>query len=80
MVLVVRVDRQGRIVIPKEVRERKKLEGEVEVVEVEEGVLVRSHRREWDRFFANKVGVNWQKALAVSLENVSIDDFLFGVG
>ncbi|MBR7116493.1 MAG: hypothetical protein IKC87_02160 [Clostridia bacterium] len=38
------VDKLGRIVIPKEYRERYKLEKEVEIVATCEGVLVRSAR------------------------------------
>ncbi len=37
MVIRLKVDKQGRIFIPKDIRERKGLKGEVEVVEVEEG-------------------------------------------
>ena len=80
MVISVRVDQQGRIVIPKEVRERKGLKGKVEVIEVEGGVLLRPLRRVWDKVLAEKVKVDWKGALAVSLENFSVDDLLFGVG
>jgi len=78
MVETVTVDPQGRIVIPKEIRERKRLQGEVEIIEVEEGLLLRPSRREWDKVFGEKVKVNWRKALSVSLENISMDDLLFG--
>lgn len=80
MVSHVRVDRQGRIVIPKDVRDRKGLKGEVEVIEVEEGVLLRPPTRRWDELLGKKVRVDWKKALTVSLENFSVDDLLFCVG
>jgi len=78
MVQTVGVDQQGRVVIPKELRERKKLQGEIEIIEVNEGLLLRPLRREWNKIFDNKAKVNWHKALAVSLESISIDDLLFG--
>ena len=39
-------DRLGRIVIPKELRERYKLNGEVEIVATEDGVLLRNKEYE----------------------------------
>ena len=36
------IDRVGRIVIPKELRERYALEGDVELVATKEGVLIKS--------------------------------------
>jgi len=80
MVIRLKVDKQGRILIPKDIRERKGLKGEVEVVEVEEGLLIRPFRKSWDNLFAKKVKVDWSKALTVSLEDVSVDDLLFGEG
>lgn len=80
MVIRLKVDKQGRILIPKDIRERKGLKGEVEVVEVEEGLLIRPFRKGWDNLFAKRVKVDWSKALTVSLEDVSVDDLLFGEG
>ena len=80
MVIRLKVDKQGRILIPKDIRERKGLKSEVEVVEVEEGLLIRPFRKGWDNLFAKKVKVDWSKALMVSLEDVSVDDLLFGEG
>ena len=80
MVIRLKVDKQGRILIPKDIRERKGLKSEVEVVEVEEGLLIRPFRKGWDNLFAKRVKVDWSKALTVSLEDVSVDDLLFSEG
>ena len=74
-----KIDEEGRVVIPKKIRERKKLEGEIELVETNEGVLLRPKTaRNWNRLFENKIRVDWKKALTVSLEDISIDELLFG--
>lgn len=76
---VVKIDRQGRLIIPKTIREKKGLTGEVEIFEVEEGVILKSRKaRTWDSILNDKLKVEWSKALAVSLEGVSVDDLLFG--
>ncbi len=76
---VARIDEQGRVVIPKTIRERRGLTGEVEILEVEEGVVLRPRReRSWDSVLSKKVKVDWSGALVISLENVSVDDLLFG--
>ena len=44
--IVKEIDRVGRIVIPKEFRERLKLESDVEMVMTAEGVLIRNPKYE----------------------------------
>ena len=54
------VDNQGRIVIPKEIRERKGLKGSVEIEETEEGIIIRPPRdlvAKWKKIFENKLKV-----------------------
>ncbi|MBS7250656.1 MAG: AbrB/MazE/SpoVT family DNA-binding domain-containing protein [Candidatus Freyarchaeota archaeon] len=79
MVIKGRIDDQGRIVIPKDVREKWNLKGEVEIVEVEGGVLIRPKKSGWEDFLSRKVKVDWNRAIAVSLEKVSVDELIFGV-
>jgi AbrB family looped-hinge helix DNA binding protein len=54
MVIKARIDEQGRLVIPKDVREKWNLRGEVEMVEVEGGVLIRPKKRWMGRFSIKK--------------------------
>lgn len=76
---MVKVDGQGRLVIPKDIRERRGLTGEVEVLETDEGVVLRPRRaKAWDSVLNGKLRVDWGSALAVSLEKVSVDSLLFG--
>lgn len=75
---VVRMDEQGRLVIPKGIRERKGLTGELEMRETEDGVVLRPRRqRSWDVVLSRKLRVDWSRALSVSLEKRSTDDLLF---
>lgn len=78
MVIKGRVDDQGRLVIPKEVREKWGLKGEVDIVEMGDGVLIRPIKDSWKGFLTKKVIVDWNKAVAVSLEEVSVDELMFG--
>ncbi|MEM2135102.1 MAG: AbrB/MazE/SpoVT family DNA-binding domain-containing protein [Candidatus Jordarchaeaceae archaeon] len=78
MVIKGRIDDQGRIVIPKDVREKWNLKGEVEIVEIEGGVLIRPKKSGWEDFLSRKVKVDWNRAVAVSLESVSVDELIFG--
>jgi|GEM_PF-1670630 len=76
---LVKIDPQGRVVIPKEIRERKGLKGVVEVVETEEGVIIRPLKaKSWKPLFRRRIRVDWDRALAVSLENLNVDDFMLG--
>jgi AbrB family looped-hinge helix DNA binding protein len=75
---VVKIDEQGRLVIPKTIRERRGLEGEIEVLETDEGVLLRPKREgSWEQLLGEKLTVDWSRVLAISLEDVSIDDLIF---
>jgi len=78
MVIKARIDEQGRLVIPKDVREKWNLKGEVEMVEVEGGVLIRPKKGGWEDFLSRKVKVDWSRAVAISLESVSVDELIFG--
>ncbi|MEM3563222.1 MAG: AbrB/MazE/SpoVT family DNA-binding domain-containing protein [Candidatus Freyarchaeota archaeon] len=78
MVIKGRIDDQGRIVIPKDVREKWNLKGEVEIVEIEGGVLIRPKKSGWEDFLSRKVKVDWNRAVAGSLEKVSVDELIFG--
>lgn len=78
MVIKGRVDEQGRLVIPKEIREKWGLKGEVDIVEMNEGVLIRPVKGNWKNFLTKKVKVDWNKAATVSLEGVSVDELMFG--
>ena len=73
-----KIDKQGRVIIPKELREKLDLKGEIEIIETEQGLLIRPLRKSWSKLFSKKVKVDWRRALAVSLENASVDDLLFG--
>lgn len=76
---VARVDRQGRLLIPKSLREKKGLKDEVELVDIEEGIIVRPKRaRSWGDILSRKLKVEWAEALTVSLEKLSLDDLLLG--
>ena len=75
---VVKIDKQGRVVIPKSVRERKGLKGEIELVETDEGIILRPLKaRTWDSVLSKKVSVNWDEAVSVSLDNISMDELLY---
>jgi len=75
---VVKIDDQGRLVIPKTIRERRGLDGEIELLETDEGVLLRPKReRSWEQLLCEKLKVDWSRALSISLEDVSIDDLIF---
>ena len=78
MVIKGRIDNQGRLVIPKDVREKWRLKGEVDIVEVDDGVLIRPRKGGWKDFLSKKVKVDWNRAVAVSLEKVSVDELMFG--
>lgn len=75
---VVKIDDQGRLVIPKTIRERRGFDGEIELLETDEGVLLRPKReRSWEQLLGEKLTVDWSRAISISLEDVSIDDMIF---
>jgi len=76
---VVKIDSQGRIIIPKSLREKKGLNDEVEILEMEEGIILRPKKdKSWDEILSKKIKVDWSNALTVSLESLSIDDIILG--
>ena len=51
---VTKIDEEGRVAIPKKIRERKKLDGEIELVETDDGVstiLCAIHKKSSGRDF-----------------------------
>lgn len=72
-----KIDKQGRVLIPKELREKVGLTGDVEILEVEQGLFLRPLEKSWDILFKKKLSVDWKRAMTVSLEDFSIDDLLF---
>ena len=44
--IIKEIDKQGRIVIPKEIRKRFSLDNEVEIIATNEGVFVRAYKSE----------------------------------
>jgi AbrB family looped-hinge helix DNA binding protein len=72
-----KIDKQGRVLIPKELREKIGLTGEVEILEVDRGIFLRPLEKSWDDLFKTKLKVDWQRAMTVSLEDYSIDDLIF---
>ena len=44
--IIKEIDKQGRIVIPKEIRKRFSLDNEVEIIATSEGVFVRAYKSE----------------------------------
>jgi AbrB family looped-hinge helix DNA binding protein len=76
---VVKIDSQGRVLVPKALRERLGLTDEIELVQVKDGILLRSRKlKTWEQILSEKLKVDWKRAIAVSLEEVSMDDVLFG--
>jgi len=76
---VVRIDPQGRILIPKNIRDKAGLAGEAELVPVRDGILLRPRKPiSWEQFLKDKLKVDWKRALSVSLEGSSVDETLFG--
>lgn len=76
---VVRIDPQGRILIPKNIRDKAGLAGEAELVPVRDGILLRPRKpASWEQFLKDKLKVDWKRALTVSLEGSSVDETLFG--
>ncbi len=70
---VVKVDDQRKLFIPKATWERKRLAGEVEILETENGVVLRP-RRDGGYALNETPNVDWTSALTVSLDRVSFDD------
>jgi AbrB family looped-hinge helix DNA binding protein len=76
---VVKIDSQGRVLVPKALRERLGLTDEIELIQVKDGILLRSRKlKTWQQILSEKLKVDWKQAMAISLEGVSMDDLLFG--
>jgi len=79
MAIRMKIDKVGRIVIPKELRERKKLNEKVELIEVEEGVLIRAvqetAQKTLDDLYKNKLEIKWNKASIGDLSEESLDEY-----
>jgi len=74
-----KIDSQGRVLVPKALRENLGLTGEIELVQVKDGILLRPRKsKSWEQILSEKLKVDWKQAMAVSLEGVSMDDVLFG--
>lgn len=75
----VRIDRQGRVVIPKHLREKFGFDGEVEIIAGDDGVTLRPPKKKnWDVFLKDKLKVDWRRAMTVSLEGLNVDELMFG--
>lgn len=65
--------------MPKDLRERKKLNGKVEPIEVEEVVLIRAVQDEMqkilDDLYKNKVEINWNKTSIGDLSKERLDKY-----
>jgi len=71
---MVRIDDQGRIIIPKEIREKKRLTGEVEIEEVKEGIIIKPKNEiTWNEIFKNKLKIDWNKVQKLDLSEESFD-------
>jgi len=74
VMVMVRIDDQGRIIIPKEIREKKRLTGEVEIEEVKEGIIIKPKNEiTWNEIFKNKLKIDWNKVQKLDLSEESFD-------
>ena len=74
VMVMVKIDDQGRIIIPKEIRERKKLTGDVEIEEVKEGIIIKPKKSlTWKEFFKNKLKIDWKKVQKLDLSEENLD-------
>ena len=75
VMVMVKIDEQGRIIIPKELREKKKLIGEIEIEEIKDGLILRSKKDlTWRDFFKEKLKINWKKTQKLDLSEETLDD------
>ena len=76
--VVVKIDDQGRIIIPKEIRDRKKLNDEVEIKEIDEGIIIKPKKTlKWRDFLRNKLKIDWDKVQKLDLSEKNLDDLWF---
>jgi bifunctional DNA-binding transcriptional regulator/antitoxin component of YhaV-PrlF toxin-antitoxin module len=72
--VMVKIDDQDGIIIPKEIRDRRKLIGEVEIKEIIEGIIIIAKKTlKWKDFFKNKLKINWDKVQKLDLSNENLD-------
>ena len=72
----INIDSQGRIVIPKRLRDKKGLKGELEIIETREGILLRPIKdksKNWSKIFKKKLHINPQK-VGISISDEGNDN------
>jgi AbrB family looped-hinge helix DNA binding protein len=75
VMVMVKIDEQGRIIIPKEIRERKKLNDEVVLEETNEGLIIKPKSKiTWKQFFKKKLQIDWNKVRKLDLSEENLDD------
>ncbi len=73
--VMVKVDEQGRLIIPKEIRERKKITNEVILEETKDGIIIKPKSAlTWKQFFGTKLKLNWAKVRKLDLSEENFDD------
>ena len=66
----------GTITIPKEMLSDTQLNGEVELIECEEGILIKPQtKKSWGDFFETKLKMN--KPIYINLSEVNEDEFMY---
>lgn len=75
VMVMVKIDDQGRIIIPKEIRDRKKLNDEVEIKEIDEGIIIKPKKTlKWRDFLKNKLKIDWDKVQKLDLSEENLDE------
>jgi len=75
VMVMVKIDEQGRLIIPKEIREKLKLIGEVEIVEVKEGIILKPKQTlTWKKFYKDKLKMNWDEVHKLDLSEEDLTD------
>jgi len=75
VMVLVKIDEQGRIIIPKEIRERMNLNSEVEIKELDEGILIKPKASlTWKEFFQTKLKIDWNKVQKLDLSEEDLDN------
>ena len=74
VMVLVKIDEQGRIIIPKEIREKMKLNSEVELKVLDEGILIKPKASlTWKEFFKTKLKIDWNKVKKLDLSEEDLD-------
>ena len=75
VMVVVKIDEQGRLIIPKEIRERKKMTNEVILEETKDGIIIKPQSvLTWTQFFKTKLKLDWTKVRKLDLSEENFDD------